>query len=405
MGPPCLVNDPVGQGSREDVVMARLLFTCRPLSGHYEPLVPLASAARDAGHAVAFATGAPVMARASRDGFEALPAGPGGDFRDEWGPRFPGYQRLVGDEARRFFLTEIFANLELAPRADDLDDVLDRWRPDLVVHEMAELAAPLVCSARGLPYIDVSYGPLIPAALLRAAGQAAAPHWRARGLTPAPLAGLLRYLYLDTCPPSLQNAEITAVAAVQPLRPAAAALAAAPLPDWVAAMPDRPLVYLTLGTVYNRDLGVFATVLDGLRDEPIAVVVTVGENNDPSALGSQPANIAVRRYVPQAALLPHCHAAVIHGGAGTMLGALAAGVPLLCLPQGADQHGNADLVVAAGAGRKLLRDDLTPATVREATVALLNEPSYRLAAQRIADEIAAMPTAVEALAAITRFIT
>jgi UDP:flavonoid glycosyltransferase YjiC (YdhE family) len=164
---------------------------------------------------------------------------------------------------------------------------------------MAELAAPLVCSARGLPYIDVIYGPLIPAALLRAAGQAAAPHWRACGLAPDPLAGLLRHLHVDAWPPSLQNGEITTVPAVQPLRPAAAALAAAPLPDWLAALLERRLVYLTLGTVFNRDLGVFATVLDGLRDEPVSVMVTVGENNDPSALGSQPVNIAVRRYVPQ----------------------------------------------------------------------------------------------------------
>ena len=132
------------------------------------------------------------------------------------------------------------------------------------------------------------------------------------------------------------------------MRPVAAALATAPVPDWLAAMPDRPLIYLTLGTLFNRDLRVFATVLDGLRDQPVSAVVTVGQNNDPSALGPQTANIAVHRYVPQAELLPHCHAAVIHGGAGTVLGALAAGVPLLCLPQGADQHFNADRVVAAG---------------------------------------------------------
>ncbi|HEV7790336.1 MAG TPA: glycosyltransferase [Pseudonocardia sp.] len=384
--------------------MVRLLFTCRPLAGHYEPLLQLASAAQDAGHAVAFATGAPVVARARRDGFHALPAGPGENFRAEWGPRFPGWERLVGDEQRRFMFTEIFADLELAPRADDLDRVLDRWRPDLVVHEMAELAAPLVCSARGLPYVDVSFGPLIPAALLRAAGQAAAPHWQARALQPHPFAGLLRHLYIDICPNSLQNAEITSVPVVQPLRPVAAALATAPVPDWLAALPDRPLIYLTLGTLFNRDLRVFATVLNGLRDEPVSVVVTVGQNNDPSALGPQTANIAVHRYVPQAELLPHCHAAVVHGGAGTMLGALAAGVPLLCLPQGADQHFNADRVVAAGAGLKLLRDQLTPHAIQAAVAALLDEPGYRLAARRIADEIAAMPTPVEALAAIMRLI-
>ena len=58
------------------------------------------------------------------------------------------------------------------------------------------------------------------------------------------------------------------------------------------------------------------------------VVVTVGRRNDPSALGPQPANVAVHQYIPQATLLPHCQAAVIHGGDGTMLGALAAGLPL-----------------------------------------------------------------------------
>ena len=122
--------------------MSRLLFTCRPMFGHYEPLRPLATAARDAGHMVAFATGAPADRWAGHDGFEAFPAGPDEDFRQEWGPRFPGWDRLVGDEQRRFFFTEIFANLELVLRAVDLGHVLDQWEPDLVVHEMAELAAP-----------------------------------------------------------------------------------------------------------------------------------------------------------------------------------------------------------------------------------------------------------------------
>ena len=389
---------------REDAAMARLLFTCRPMAGHYEPLRPLARAAMDAGHAVAFATGAPTTARARDDGFDALPAGPGADFRSEWGPRFPGWDRLVGDAQRRFFLAEIFANLELVPRAEDLDGVLDRWRPDLVVHEMAELAAPMVCTARGLPYVDVSYGPLIPAELLRVAGRAAAPHWHARGLEPHPFAGLLRHLYVDICPPSLQNPEITSVRAVQSLRPVTPAPAPEPAPDWLAALPDGPLIYVTLGTVYNRDHSVFAAILDGLRDEPVSVVVTVGQNNDPSALGPQPAHVAVRPYVPQASLLPRCSAAVIHGGAGTMLGALAAGVPLLCLPQGADQYGNADRVFAAGAGRTLLRDELTPEAVRASITDLLDDGGYRRVARSIADEIAAMPTPVEALAAITRLI-
>ena len=160
----------------------RMLFTSRPLAGHFEPLVPLAVAARAAGHTVAFATGEPYTSRARQAGFDAFHAGPDEGFRNEWAPRFPGFDQLVGDAQRHFFLTEIFANLELVPRADDLDSIIDTWQPDVIVHEVAELAAPLVATAHGIPYVDLSYGSLIGSSLLRAAGEAAAPHWRARGL-------------------------------------------------------------------------------------------------------------------------------------------------------------------------------------------------------------------------------
>ena len=76
---------------------------------------------------VAFATGEPYDERARRAGFEAFRVGPSERFRDEWAPRFPGFERLGGDEQRRFFLTEIFANLELQPRAAELEAVVDEW--------------------------------------------------------------------------------------------------------------------------------------------------------------------------------------------------------------------------------------------------------------------------------------
>lgn len=378
-----------------------MLFTCRPLAGHYEPLVPLASAAKEAGHAVAFATGEPYKERARRAGFEAFAAGPPEAFRDEWAPRFPGFERLVGDEQRRFFLTEIFANLELEPRAAELDAVVDAWGPDLVVHEVAELAAPLICSARGIPYVDVSYGRLIPRSLLRATGDAAALHWRARGLDPHPVAGLFEHLYVDTCPPSLQNPEIASLPAVQPLRPAAAEMITAKAaPEWFEQFGSRPIVYVTMGTVWNRDLDLFGRVIEALRDEPVALVITVGQQNDPGGLGAQPDNVMVRRYIPQAELLPHCHAVVTHGGSGTTLGALAHGLPLLVVPQGADQYANADAVVAAGAGRRLGRDETTIAAIRDSVRTLLDDPSYRRAAGRAQAEIGAMPTAEQAITGI-----
>lgn len=378
-----------------------MLFTCRPLAGHYEPLLPLAIAAKDAGHAVAFATGEPYEERARRAGFEAFAAGPPESFRDEWAARFRGFERLVGDEQRRFVLTEIFANLELEPRAVALDAVVDAWGPDLVVHEVAELAAPLIGSARGIPYVDVSYGRLISRSLLRATGDASARHWRARGLDPHPVAGLFEHLYVDTCPPSLQDPEIASIPAVQPLRPAAAEMVTAEAaPEWLEPLGDRPIVYVTMGTVWNRDLDLFNRVIDALRDEPVALVITVGHQNDPDGLGAQPDNVIVRRYIPQAELLPHCRAVVTHGGSGTTFGALAHGLPLLVVPQGADQYANADAVVATGAGRRLGRHETTAAAIRDSVRTLLDDPSYRRAAGHVQAEIAAMPTAEQSITRI-----
>ena len=78
--------------------MARLLFTCRPLSGHFDPLLPLAEASRSAGHDIAFASGDPVVGRAREAGFASFEAGPPDTFRAEWAPRFPRFRELVGDD-------------------------------------------------------------------------------------------------------------------------------------------------------------------------------------------------------------------------------------------------------------------------------------------------------------------
>ena len=389
-------------GLQRDVAVAdstRILFACRPLAGHFEPLLSLAVAARAAGHSVAFASGDPVVTRAAEAGFASFEAGPSESFRAEWAPRFPLFTTLVGNAQRRFFLTEIFANLELVPRAVDLEVIMSDWRPDLVVREMAEFAAPMIATALGIPYVDVGYGALIPHDLLVDAGSAAAVHWAARGLNPHPLGGAFRYLYIDPCPPTLQSAEIANLAAVQRMRPAAGETQIAERSDVFDLLPAGPVVYVTLGTIWNTDLNVFRVVIDALR-EHVNVIVTVGRQNDPAGLGDQPGNVIVRSFIPQQQLLPWCDAMVAHGGSGTVLGALAHGVPLLVIPQGADQWGNAVHVVDAGAGRRLLRDELTTTAVHDAVMALLNDPSYRRTASDIGDEIAMMPAATDALVAL-----
>ncbi len=382
----------------------RALLTCRPLAGHFRPMLPLARALAEAGHEVAFASGEPVAGEAEAEGFTAFRVGLALDSVEPVARSVR--QRaasLPPSQVRPFVFTKLFVGVELEPRANDLFTLVEQWAPHIVVHDIAEFATPLVATLAGIPYVEHSYGPAIHDDVIRAAGEAAAPFWSSHGLEPHPLGGLYRYLYLDVCPPSLQLPGAVP-GAVQGIRTVETQPAETQLP-WLDALPGLPIVYITLGTVYNHDLGVFRALLDGLRDEALNLVVTVGKQNDPAALGLQPANVHVHRYIPQELLLPRCAAVVTHGGAGSTLGALAFGRPLLVVPQGADQFYNADRVVAAGAGIQLLPDRLTAESARDAVRTLLDDDTFRDAAHRIENEVKAMPEprqAVETLERLTR---
>ena len=140
----------------------------------------------------------------------------------------------------------------------------------------------------------------------------------------------------------------------------------------------------------------------GGRDLPVHVVATVGRDIDPAELGPQPVHVRVERYIPQAELLPRASLVVSHGGSGSVLGALAHGVPLVLLPIGADQPYNAARCEALGVARSLDVIDATPGDVRDAAAAVLGEPSYRAAADRMRDEFAALPGPEHAIALIER---
>ena len=199
--------------------------------------------------------------------------------------------------------------------------------------------------------------------------------------------------YLDISPPSLQSADIEQIGQVaQPLRPVPFdAVAGEALPAWVGDLTPQPTVYVTLGTLDNEAPGVIEAAVDGLRDESLNVIVTVGPNREPEELGPQPPNVHVERYVPQSLLLPHCDVVVAHGGSGTTLAALGHALPLLFLPQGANQFWNAERCAALGVGIRLLPGEVEAGSVRQAVHSLLDQPGYRERAGALADEISRMP--------------
>ena len=370
----------------------RVLFTTTPGPGHIHPMVPLATAFRAAGHDVAWAVADEVAPKLRREGFEVFAAGRGDVPWAEFERRFPGLREMASSDRPELAFARVFGAVRAEPMIDDLLPLARRWRPALVVNDQAELAGPIAAAALGIPSVTHAHGSALPRRMLDAASEITAPLWRAHGLEPRPFAGTYDHLYLDICPPSLRTADTSHIPAVQPLRPVAFATAGGPLAgDWLDGDSGLPLVYVTFGTVFNRDTTLIGTVVEALRELPVRVVVTLGPDRDLGALGDQPANVHVAGYIPQTELLPHCAAVVSHAGSGTFLAAITRGLPQLLIPQGADQFINAAAGGASGACIVIEPGDVTVERVREAAGSLLEDPAFRAAAERVSGEIAAMP--------------
>jgi UDP:flavonoid glycosyltransferase YjiC (YdhE family) len=134
----------------------------------------------------------------------------------------------------------------------------------------------------------------------------------------------------------------------------------------------------------------------------VDAVATVGSDIDPAQLGPRLERIRVERYVDQALVLPRCDAVVCHGGSGTLVGALAHGLPLVVIPLGADQPFNAARCAELGVARVLDPVSATPAEVHEAVAAVLAEPGYRRAAEPLRDELDTPPSPASAMPLLER---
>jgi MGT family glycosyltransferase len=140
-----------------------------------------------------------------------------------------------------------------------------------------------------------------------------------------------------------------------------------------------PVLYASLGTVFNAQphlLRSFATALAPLAG---SVVVSTG-HTDPAALGLLPGNVVARRSVPQLDVLARAALFVTHGGMNSVNEAMYAGVPMLVVPQGADQPLVASRVVELGAGLSLRTDEVDETVVRALARRLLGESRFPAAA-------------------------
>jgi UDP:flavonoid glycosyltransferase YjiC (YdhE family) len=365
--------------------------------GHFLPLVSIARATERAGHLVAFAGQERMGPTLEEAGFRAFPSG--GATLLAAGERRPLLQVDPEREARAVRMT--FAGRVARERADSILAVCAEWSPDVLVRDEIDFGSAVAAERLGLPHAGVlciASGSFVPHDLVvEPLNDLRARH----GLPPDPeLAMLDRYLVLSSFPACLRDPAAPASPNTHRFR---SAEPDEPVPEWLGEVGDGPLTYLTLGTIFNQESGdLFERALAALRKLPGRVVVTLGRELDPRALGPQPANVLVRSYVPQTQILPHCRLVVSHAGSGSLLGALSHGLPMVLLPMGADQMLNGERARQLRFAEVLDPVRATPEAIELAVERVLSDPTYRRSAERIRREIRALPGPEHASALLER---
>lgn len=386
----------------------RVLFCTTGGLGHLLPLRPLALALRSSGHPVAWVTAPDAQPVLHGEGFELFAAGPTFEHsRRQFRAAHADAAWLVGESLSAYTFPRLFGAVLGPAMLNGVEQAVVRWRPDVVVHEPAALAVPLVCARQGLPHVAHGYGLRPPRSYLEDAMTFFADHWRACGLEAPVDGGLYRHLALDIAPESLQPSSgpangvlrFNAYPPANGVRPTLPAELKAALRR---AAGRSPRIYVTFGTVFNQSPALI-TAVRAAAQLGGTVVVTAGRDGDVRSLSGLGPDVHVHRFVDQAALLQHCDVVVSHGGAGTLLGAASHGLRHLVLPQAADHFRNARALASVNAGRVVEPACQTVEPVMASLKALLRNDALAAGARALAREMAAMPDAAMTARTLARW--
>ena len=384
----------------------RVLISTTANEGHFGPLLPLARALVAAGHSVRVAAPGSFGAAVARAGLAHLPFA---DAPPELiGPVMARLPTLSFDDANATVLRDVFGRIDAQAAFPAVSAAIEDWRPSVLVREPAEFGSLAAAVRAGVPHLQVAIGmsevsrlfvDLTVEALTELAGTAGLPDG---ALVEAAVAEPV----LSSVPEVLDRAGDDAYdedAVTFRYRDEVAGPAVLP-PD--RADPAVPWVYVTFGSVTGSlppFRGVFRQALEGLADLPVRVFMTVGRQVDIAELGPLPANARVEGWWPQQEVLDRAVVVVGHGGFGTTMGAVAAGVPQVVAPIfSSDQVVNARHVAAVGAGRAVSPGPAAISTACAEVSTVLGEPAYGVRARSVAASVAALPPAADAVSVVER---
>lgn len=373
----------------------RVLFATSPWPTHYYMTVPTAWAFRAAGHEVLVASQPSITGLITRSGLPAAAVGPDIDLvairRRTLPHERAAHQAPPEPGADTEPVFDLWQEATMA-NLDPLVAAARAWRPDLVVCDPMCPTGLVAARVLGVPGIRHLWAP----DFLGSAGTdemiatlpGFAEPYRSYGLE---IDGDPAARTIDPCPPSMEPPPAPTRRHVRfvPYN-GPAGTAGPPLPR-----SRRPRICLTWGLSVTRIVGTGAfllpRVIEAVSGLGVDIVVAI-DSSQRSMLGAVPDGVTVLEQAPLHMLVPGCDVIVHQGGAGSTLTAAREGLRQLALTHLPDQANVAIPMARTGAGRHLHGDEATSAAIRAAVAELLDDQSYRRAADRLREEMRAQPT-------------
>jgi MGT family glycosyltransferase len=366
-----------------------ILFSFAGGRGHLNPLLPLARTAADRGHEISL-TGRAAAGAATQTGFAHLHPD------DTTTRRKGGAHVALGLDAPKAASTNdaaLFFDDRALAKVARIRELSAVHGYEMIVCDELDFGAMLAAELLSIPVATVAVLAAEPVWLRPLAHDPMQALRASAGLGPDPELSRLRGDFMVVpFPASFRAIDDTYPSTLRVRAEAFEQVATHPAADWLAAGEERHRVYVTLGTEFNQDGGdVLARLLDALAQTGARVLVTSGPGVDPSEVAPLSDRVRVEAYVPQDAVMRVCDLAVLHGGSGSLTGAVLRGKPVVVVPLGADQFANALKAEDVGLGRAV---DAGSATVSEISAVLqdvLTAPRYAQVAKAIQHEMHALP--------------
>ncbi|MER5970475.1 macrolide-inactivating glycosyltransferase [Streptomyces sp. NPDC002055] len=318
---------------------------------------------------------------------------------------------LPTDDEPEAWGTELIDNIEpfLADAVQALPQLADAYRgdePDLVLYDIASYPARVLAHQWGVPIVQLSpamvawegyeddvreiFAPMRESPRGKAYYQRFSDWLSAEGvpLDPDTFGGRpdrCIALIPRAMQPNAEQVDTSTVTFVGPCRGDRSDRG-----DWRRPAGAAKVLLVSLGSMFTKEPAFYrecVTAFGGL--DGWHVVLQIGKHVDPAELGDIPANIEVHRWVPQLAVLEQADAFITHAGMGGSQEGLSCGVPMVAVPQAADQFGNADTLQSLGVARHLPKEEATADALREAVLTLVDDPEVAARSRRIQQEMAA----------------